>query len=251
MPSHHVLICLPTYGEEVHVNFAFSLLDLTRALTASGASYETLHVASSQIIRARNFFANYFLNRPEFTHLLFLDTDMKFPASSVMKLLAANKAVAGVAYPFRRMNLDGPISAEDVGLSMRDWLQKYADYTVSPVTDADGNVSFSNGFIEAQHVGTGVFLAQREAFEATKPFTDCFAPPQQYDSLIPDKKFYGFFETVEENGVYQGEDISFCRRARDAGLSIWALIDETVVHYGMSEVSGQWMQAMKLRGNIL
>jgi hypothetical protein len=149
------------------------------------------------------------------------------------------------------MNLDGPISAEDVGLSMRDWLQRYADYTVSPVTDADGNVSFSNGFIEAQHVGTGVFLAQREAFEATKPFTDCFAPPQQYDSLIPDKKFYGFFETVEENGVYQGEDISFCRRARDAGLSIWALIDETVVHYGMSEVSGQWMQAMKLRGNIL
>ncbi|SAL16671.1 hypothetical protein AWB64_01014 [Caballeronia sordidicola] len=250
MPSHHVLICLPTYGEEVHINFAFSLLDLTRALTDSGSTYETLHVASSQIIRARNFFANYFLNHPNFTHLLFLDTDMKFPASSVLRLLAADKAIAGVAYPFRRMNLEGTISADDIGLSMSDWLQKHADYTVSPLTDKDGSVSFTNGFIEAEHVGTGVFLAQREAFEATIPFTECFAPPQQYASMIANNKFYGFFETVEEKGVYQGEDISFCRRARQAGLSVWALIDSTVVHYGMSEVSGQWLQAMKLRGNI-
>jgi hypothetical protein len=250
MPSHHVLICLPTYSEEVHVNFAFSLLDLTRALTDSGSTYETLHVASSQIIRARNFFANYFLNHPEFTHLLFLDTDMKFPATAVMRLLAANKIVSGVAYPFRRMNLDGAISAADVGLTVRQWLEKYADYTVSPLTEEDGSVSFANGFIEAEHVGTGVFLARREAFEATKPFTECYAPPQQYASMLPDQKFYGFFETVEEKGVYQGEDISFCRRVRQAGLSVWALIDETVVHYGMSEVSGQWLHSMKLRGNI-
>ena len=68
--------------------------------------------------------------------------------------------------------------------------------------------------------------------------------------MLPDQKFYGFFETVEEKGVYQGEDISFCRRVRQAGLSVWALIDESVVHYGMSEVSGQWLHSMKLRGNI-
>ena len=104
-PTTHVLICLPTYSEEVHINFAFSLLDLTRALTDSGSSYEMLHVASSQIVRARNFFANYFLNHPKFTHLLFLDTDMKFPAEAVIKLLAANKALPGVAYPFRRFRI--------------------------------------------------------------------------------------------------------------------------------------------------
>ncbi len=249
--AHHILICLPTYSEEVHVNFAFSLLDLTRAITDAGSTYQTMHVASSQIIRARNFFANYLLNRPEFTHLLFLDTDMRFPAAGVMRLLAADKAIAGLAYPFRKMHLDQPITVEDSGLTVRQLLEKYADFTVAPLTDDEGNVTFKGGFIEAEHVGTGVFLAKREAFEATIPFTECFAPPTQYASMLPNDAFYGFFETVEHNRVYQGEDISFCRRARQAGMQIFALIDETVVHYGMSEVSGQWLQSMKLRGNIL
>jgi hypothetical protein len=250
MPSHHVLICLPTYSEEVHINFAFSLLDLTRALTNSGTTYETLHVASSHIIRARNFFANYFLSRPEFTHLLFLDTDMKFPAEAVLKLLAANKTLSGVAYPFRRFDLDRSIAQADAGITMRQWLEKHADYTFAPVTNAEGDLDFVNGFAEARHIGTGVFLAQREAFEVTKPFTACYAPPKQYESLIPSGKFYGFFETIEEDGLYLGEDVSFCIRARQAGLSIWALIDQTVVHYGASEVSGQYLQAMRLNGKV-
>ncbi|QIE22095.1 hypothetical protein SBC1_01100 [Caballeronia sp. SBC1] len=245
MSNHHVLICLPTYSEEVHINFAFSLLDLTRALTKSGSSYETLHVASSHIIRARNFFANYFLSRPEFTHLLFLDTDMKFPAEAVIKLLAANKAVAGVAYPFRRIDLNGPISAADTGLTLREWLEKHSEYTIAPIPDANGDVRFVDGFVQARHIGTGVFLAQREAFEATKPFSECYAPPKQYESMLTNGKFYGFFETIEEDGLYQGEDVSFCTRARQAGLTIWGLIDQTVVHYGASEVSGQYLQAMR------
>lgn len=250
MPPHHVLICLPTYSEEVHINFAFSLLDLTRALTNSGSSYETLHVASSHIIRARNFFANYFMSRPEFTHLLFLDTDMKFPAEAVIKLLAANKAVAGVAYPFRRIDLNRSISPADTGLTLREWLEKHSEYTIAPIPDANGDVNFVNGFVEARHIGTGVFLAQREAFEATKPFSECYAPPKQYESMLTDGKFYGYFETIEEDGLYQGEDVSFCTRARQAGLSIWGLIDQTVVHYGTSEVSGQYLQAMRRSGKV-
>ncbi|MDP9154326.1 MAG: hypothetical protein M3O74_08755 [Pseudomonadota bacterium] len=248
--AHHVLICLPTYGEEVHVNFAFSLLGLARELNNSGSTYELLHVASSQIIRARNFFANYFLNNPKFTHLLFLDTDMKFPAEAVIKLLEANKTVSGVAYPFRRFDLDRAITTGDTGLSMRDWLEKYADYTFAPLTNADGNFNFSDGFAEARHIGAGVFLAQREAFEVTQPFAECYLPPKQYESMIPNGKFYGFFDTIEEDGVYLGEDLSFCLRARQAGISIWALIDQTVAHYGASEVSGNYLRAMQLHGKL-
>jgi GT2 family glycosyltransferase len=58
------------------------------------------------------------------------------------------------------------------------------------------------------------------------------------------------FETIEEDGIYLGEDVSFCRRARSAGLTIWALIDQTVVHYGQSEVSGQYLHAMRRRGSV-
>jgi hypothetical protein len=250
MKPHHVLICLPTYSEEVHINFAFSLLNVTRALTDSGSTFETLHVASSHIIRARNFFANYFLERPEFTHLLFLDTDMQFPPEAVMKLLAADKQVAGVAYPYRRISLERQIGVTDSGLTMREWLEKHSDYTVAIRRAADGTANIVNGFVEADHVGTGIFLAQRGAFEAAKPFAECFGPPSQYRSSLPSGKFYGFFETLHENGIYLSEDVSFCRRARMGGCEVWALLDQTVVHYGASEVSGQYMQALRLRGEI-
>jgi hypothetical protein len=63
-------------------------------------------------------------------------------------------------------------------------------------------------------------------------------------------RFYGFFDTIEEQGHYLSEDLSFCRRVRLAGAQVWALVDETVVHYGASEVAGQYLRALRMRGNV-
>ncbi|WP_341317031.1 hypothetical protein WN982_37600 [Paraburkholderia sp. IMGN_8] len=250
MDQHNVLIGVPTYRDEVHVNFAFSLVNTTRALTDAGAKFQMMHVGSSHITRARNLFANYFLDHPDFTHLLFLDTDMHFPADAVMKLLRANRSVAGVAYPYRRVDLTRRIEPTDSGLSMRDWLEKHADYTVLVKSNPEGRAQVVDGFVEAEHIGTGILLMQRNAFESARPFAACFAPPEQYRSLIPSGNFYGFFDTIEERGAYLSEDLSFCRRARLGGCKIWALVDQTVVHYGASEVAGQYLRALQLRGNV-
>jgi hypothetical protein len=37
---------------------------------------------------------------------------------------------------------------------------------------------------------------------------------------------------------------------RLAGAQVWALVDETVVHYGASEVAGQYLRALRMRGNV-
>ncbi|SAK51248.1 hypothetical protein [Caballeronia ptereochthonis] len=250
MSAPNVLVCLPTHHDEVHVNFAFSLMETARALTDSGCGFQTMHVGSSHIIRARNFFASYFVAHAEFSHLLFLDTDMQFPPQAVMKLLAAGKCVAGVAYPYRRVNLDKQIGESDQGLSLREWLEKHADYTVRLKTTDDGRARVTDGFVEAEHVGTGIFLARRDAFEAAKPFAQCYAAPEQYRDMLPAGQFYGFFDTIEEQGCYLSEDLSFCRRVRLGGASVWALVDQTIVHYGASEVAGQYLRALRMRGNI-
>ncbi|MDR5748555.1 hypothetical protein QCE73_35765 [Caballeronia sp. LZ029] len=250
MTAPNVLICLPTHHDDVHINFAFSLMETARALTDAGCGFQTMHVGSSHVIRARNFFASYFVAHPEFSHLLFLDTDMRFAPQAVMKLLAAGKCVAGVAYPYRRVNLDKCIGEADQGLTLRAWLEKHADYTVRLRTSGDGHARVTDGFVEAEHVGTGIFLARRDAFDLTLPFTQCYAPPEQYRDALPDGRFYGFFDTIEEQGHYLSEDLSFCRRVRLAGAQVWALVDETVVHYGASEVAGQYLRALRMRGNV-
>ena len=250
MSAPNVLVCLPTHHDDVHINFAFSLMETARALSDAGCGFQTMHVGSSHVIRARNFFASYFVAHAEFSHLLFLDTDMQFPPQAVIKLLAAGKAVAGVAYPYRRMNLDKRIGDSDQGLTLREWLEKHADYTVRLKTSGDGRASVTDGFVEAEHVGTGIFLARRDAFEAAKPFAQCYEPPEQYRDALPDARFYGFFDSIEEEGRYLSEDLSFCRRVRLGGASVWALVDQTVVHYGASEVAGQYLRALRMRANV-
>lgn len=249
MSDANVLIALPTYHDQVHINFAFALVNATRALNDAGVKYQMMHVGSSLIARARNLFANYLMEHPEFTHLLFLDTDMHFAPEAVTKLLAANRSVAGVAYPYRQVNLNRQIQATDSGLSMRDWLEKHAEYTVRIKGNPEGRAQVVDGFVEAEHVGAGIMLIRRDALESAIPFTTCFAPPEQYRAFISSGRFYGFFDTFEDHGAYLSEDLSFCRRARLGGSTIWALVDQTVVHYGASEVSGQYLRALQLRGN--
>ncbi|WP_233863996.1 glycosyltransferase family 2 protein [Paraburkholderia adhaesiva] len=246
----NILIALPTYNHAVHIDFALALARTLRALNDAGVRYETIHAASSHIIRARNFFANYFLSHDEFTHLLFLDTDMDFSREAPLRLIAGDKPVAGVAYPHRQFDHGRVITQADVGLSLRDWLEKNVDYTAALQTNEAGDGFVKDGWAEVRHVGTGLLLIRRDAFEAVVPLTQLYRAPSQYASLLTDGRFYGFFDTVADEGVYLSEDLSFCQRVRAAGLPVWALIDETVVHHGSSAISGQYLRALQMRGHV-
>lgn len=253
MPRHtppNILIALPTYNNAVHIDFALALNRASGALTEAGVRYETIHAASSHIIRARNFFANYFLSHDEYTHLLFLDTDMDFSREAPLRLIAGDKPLAGVAYPYRQFDHGRTITQADVGLSLGEWLEKNVDYTAALQTNATGDGFVKDGWAEVHHIGTGLMLIRRDALEAVAPLTQLYRSPLQYASLLADGRFYGFFDTAADRGVYLSEDLSFCQRVREAGLQVWALIDETVVHHGSSAISGQYLRALKMRGQV-
>lgn len=245
----NVLIALPTYDNTVHFDFAMALARLMETFKECGIRFEYIHTASSHIIRARNFFANYFLSHPEFTHVLFLDTDMDFRREAVPRLLAGNKPVAGIACPYRFFDRERQITSADVGLTLREWQEKTVDYNAAIVTDAAGDTTAKDGWVEVHHIGTGIFLIRRDALEALAPSTPCYRPPQQYVGYLPDDRFYAFFDTTDDRGIYLSEDLSFCRRVRAAGLSVWALIDETIVHHGSSAITGRFLSSLKMRGH--
>ncbi|CAG9189069.1 conserved hypothetical protein [Paraburkholderia tropica] len=246
----NVLIALPTYDNSVHLDFAMALARLMETFKSTGVRFEYIHTASSHIIRARNFFANYFLSHPEFTHILFLDTDMDFSRDAIPRLLAGNKPVAGIACPYRFFDRNKTITADDVGLSLAEWQEKTVEYNTAILADAQGNGSVANGWAEVSHIGTGIFLVRRDAIDAIAPLTQLYRPPAQYAPYLPDGRFHAFFDTVGEKGVYLSEDLSFCRRVREAGLSVWALIDEKIVHHGASAISGTYLRSLERRGHM-
>jgi len=113
-----------------------------------------------------------------------------------------------------------------------------------------GSSFVSDGWAEASHIGTGIFLVRRDALEAIAAHTELYRPPAHYSGYLPDSKFYAFFDTVGENGVYLSEDLSFCRRVRAAGKSVWALVDEKITHHGGSSISGTYLHALEMRGHM-
>lgn len=246
----NILIALPTYDNSVHFDFAMALARLMETFKERGIGFEYIHTASSHIIRARNFFANYFLSHPQFTHVLFLDTDMDFSREAIPRLLAGNKPVAGIACPYRFFDAEKKITSADAGLTLREWQEKTVDYNTAIRTDADGNSSVSGGWVEVNHIGTGIFLVRRDAMQAMAPLTQLYRPPAQYAPYLPDGRFHAFFDTVGDNGVYLSEDLSFCQRARAAGMPVWALIDEKIVHHGASAISGTFMRSLEQRGHV-
>jgi hypothetical protein len=121
-------------------------------------------------------------------YILFIDADMRFPKTTLERLLAHNKDIIGVNATTRMMppsptakniqiNEDGSV----------DWLAIYSNK--------------EKGISKVDAIGCGVMLIK----------TSCLKD-------IPQPYFY--FEQLLK-GKLLGEDIYFCIKAKDAGIDTW------------------------------
>ena len=76
---------------------------------------------------------------------------------------------------------------------------------VKPLDEADVNKALPKELFEAKSVGTGVMLIRTEVF-----------------TKIPEP----WFKFVYVDGKRVGEDVNFCKKAREAGYEIW--VDPTI-----------------------
>lgn len=116
MPDHAkpiVAIGVPS-GDMVHTDFAMSLAMLCMN---PGAHAFLLNSRSPLVALGRNECAGA-AQVMRATHLLFLDTDMVFPADTVTRLLAHNKDIVGASYA-SRMPPFQPVTVAEEGVHIR------------------------------------------------------------------------------------------------------------------------------------
>ena len=79
------------------------------------------------------------------------------------------------------------------------------------------------GLTEVEYVGGGCVIIARRVLEAIpKPFVDVF----------------------DADGIFsEGEDLSFCRRVREAGFSIHCVMDHPLLHIKPAEMLRVWQYA--------
>ncbi len=119
-----------------------------------------------------------------------VDADMRFPKDSIRQLLARDEDIVAANYSTRKLPLQ-PVAFRDDLTSERVYTEEWC-----------------SGLEEVSAIGMGLMLIRAEVFrKMAKPW----------------------FHIHYQNGVYSGEDIWFCRSARETGFKV--MLDHDISHH--------------------
>ena len=116
---------------------------------------------------SRNYLVDEFL-RSDFTHLLFIDSDIHYTPQDVIAMLALDKDVIGGPYPKKSMNWNNIAHAarNHPGLEPRELENLVGDYVFNVVR---GTKQFQvTDPLEVLEIGTGFMMVKREVFDKMK-----------------------------------------------------------------------------------
>lgn len=102
-----IFVATPCYIGNVHVKYMESIMGLQSICIQKGIGFEFFNIPFDSLIpRARNACVTRFMQSEDCTHLLFIDADIQFHPSSVLKLLVENKDVISGCYPKKAIDFE-------------------------------------------------------------------------------------------------------------------------------------------------
>jgi hypothetical protein len=243
-----LMVATPIYAA-AQGTYVRSALALALAAQARGIVVDFAFILHQPSInRARNMLAQIFL-ASDFTHMLFVDSDIDFSADDVYSMVSAmvahpECAILGGPVPKRSIAWANVEKASRAGLGQGNPadLARYAgDFTFSFV---DSVQSFAlDTIVELTRIGTGLMLIRRDVIE-----TLCARHPELlYRPDADERRGYGLGEQVHalfqsmiepETRHMLSDDYAFCRRARDAGFRVWLAPWVRTSHSGPATFSG-------------
>ena len=223
-------IATPAYGDEVKTGYVDSLLKTCLALQQRQIGLHFVTTSSSLIAHARNLAVDHFMKRTDATHLLFIDSDMRWRVEDLMRMLAsADRDVLSAVAPRK----------------IYDWHRIAAvaranpdlDPTLLPVHGVQQILpDLTGGDVvqESVHALTGLILIRREVFEDLfRAHPDwLIAPPSPQAGLVT------YFSGGRTQNGFRGEDLAFGEDVRAVGRTVFVCPWFRMGHIGTHEYVG-------------
>lgn len=192
----NVAICVPVRDNVTSV-FAYCLAMLTKKCGETGQSISIHMVNGSEVAMQRQQLVNEVLETTA-THVLWIDSDMRFPTDTVFQLLSHKKDIVGANYS-TRVKPHRPVAFKDS-------------------KNLDKRVFLGNGIEPVFALGSGLLLVNRQVYET-----------------IP-RPFYSI-EWNNDYTDLVGEDIYFCKKAAEHGFTTYVDHDlsKRISHIGVQE----------------
>jgi len=205
-------IGFPTSGHSTHTKTVFCLMAL-QALHTKKVSF--IPCENNPIGRSRNIIATQFLARPEKpAWLLFIDNDMVVPFGSGPWADEIWKKLGGVPNEFAKMDICSRLASHGKQLvgalyvgrgptGVAQFAEAYENQSINRIAHSGPKDELK----PTKWVATGAMLIHRDVFlKIAEKFPDL-------RPLHPDDP-YRFFAMEDD----EGEDMLFCKRAREAGI---------------------------------
>ena len=222
-----IMIAMPCH-DSVKINTMLSIIKLLQQIAfplgQKGINIGINTMKSSMIHQARNYLISEFL-ATEYTHLLFVDSDVEFEPDAFLRMLLANKDV--VCTPYRRKVPD--LSRTLYNVAIKEGAEQKGD------------------IIEITGGPTGLMLIKREVFTkiiALHPDLKITNPAVENPGKSHDF-YYNFFDFAFKDGLLLGEDVSFCKLAIDSGFKLYANAASVTKHHGSYAWEGKYKDEME------
>jgi hypothetical protein len=187
--------------------------------------------------------------RSDYTHLMFIDSDIGFNPHDVLALSAlsdpeSDKDIVCGPYPKKVISWEKIKRAVDKGFADENPqnLAKFVgDYVFNP---ADGQAEIAlNEPVEVLEGGTGFMMVQKKAFEK---YRDAYPEFHYKPDHVRSENFDGqreimaYFDCVIDPDArrYLSEDYMFCQWARKADIKVWMCPWMQLNHTGSYQFGG-------------
>jgi hypothetical protein len=203
--NHKIFIGTPCFEYKVNANYVKSLLEFSK----NNIDFEPFFLHDSLITRARNeLITQFYENKKNFTHLLWLDGDVSIPASGLQQLLNENVNVIASPVPIKDLTPGEHQSVRRTYEEVRPYVYK------------------------AEAAATGCFLMSKQSVidlvESSKYyFSDDYSK----------RKIYNVFESDIRDRQLMSEDWNICYKLRDLGYEIYVNSSFPVSHFGFHNYS--------------
>ena len=221
-----IFIAMPCY-DSVKINTMLSIFQMIQKLGQAKIEVGINTMKSPLIHQARNHLTSTFLTT-EYTHLLFIDSDVEFGPEAVLRMLVADKDI--ITTPYRAKNLN---------LNEHTYTVDFPDPKVIPM--------LPGGLVEIEAGPTGLMLIKRAVLEKIIKNRPDLKIKNKVKSDVGKSHdfYYNLFNFAFEDGYTMGEDVSFCKLARKEGFKLYANTESMTGHRGEYAWTGKFGDSLK------
>ena len=262
LKQHKLFVATPMYGGMNHGLYMKSCLDLQTTMMRYGIEIKFSFLFNESLItRARNYLVDEFL-RTDYTHMLFIDSDIHFNAQDVIALLALDKDVIGGPYPKKSMNWGNIAHAarNHPDLEPKELENLVGEYVFNVVK---GTSQFQvTEPLEVMEIGTGYMMIKREVFNKMKDEypTIRYKPDHVGQANFDGSRYiHAYFDTIIDtkdsivgggSDRYLSEDYMFCQLWRKMGGQIFLCPWMKTQHIGSYAFTGNMPAVAQYTGKL-